>query len=97
MNTQPSRLPASSTMSLKGSSPLAWGGVLGAAALLGLIAHHARMGAVSPRIANPDVTEALRPVPFLLGWQDRWLVLHEWGTVVAMIAVVDACVRVWRR
>ena len=50
-------------------------------AVLGLIAWHARMGAVSPRIANPEVTGVPRPVEFLFGWP-HWLVLHQVGTVV---------------
>jgi hypothetical protein len=74
-----------------------WVWLLVSVVLLGLIAYHARMGAVSPRIANPAVTGAPRPVPFLLDWGDKWLVLHEWGTVVVMLLIVVACVRAWRR
>ena len=51
-----------------------------ASRILGLIAYHARMGAVSPRIANPDVTGAPRPVEFLFGWaSDRWLAASRVG------------------
>src|SRR4030095_16647899 len=39
-----------------------------AAVVLVVIAYNARMGAVSPRIANPEVTGIPRPVEFLLGW-----------------------------
>jgi hypothetical protein len=65
-------------------------------ALLGAIAYHARMGAVSPRIASPEVTGVPRPVEFLFGWSG-WLALHQIGTVVMMSILVAACVRAWRR
>jgi uncharacterized protein DUF5135 len=74
-----------------------WAWTCGGLVTLGLIAHHARMGAVSPRIANPDVAGVPRPVEFAFGWGDRWLLLHEWGTVVAMLVIVVACARAWRR
>src|SRR6185436_19024568 len=70
-------------------------GVLVAAAIAA-IAYHARTGAVSPRIANPEVTGVPRPVEFLFGWP-HWLVLHQVGTVVMMLALVVACVWAWRR
>ena len=41
--------------------------------LLVLIAVNARVGAVSPRIRNPEVTGAPRPVEPLFGYQ-HWLV-----------------------
>ena len=64
--------------------------------VLGLVAWHARMGAVSPRIANPEVTGVPRPVEFLFGWP-HWLVLHQVGTVVMMFTLVVLFVRAWRR
>jgi hypothetical protein len=67
-----------------------------ALAVLGAIAYHARMGAVSPRIANPEVTGVPRPVEFLFGW-DGWIALHQVGTVVMMLVLVAVCVRAWRR
>ena len=57
--------------------------------MLAVIAYNARMGAVSPRIANPEVTGVPRPVEFLFGWP-HWLVLHQVGTVVMMLALVAA-------
>ena len=54
------------------------------------------MGAVSPRIANPEVTGVPRPVEFLFGWP-HWLVLHQVGTVVMMLALVAAFAWAWRR
>jgi len=72
---------------------LAW---LVAATLLALIAWHARMGAVSPRIANPEVTGVPRPVEFLFGWP-HWLVLHQVGTVVMMLLMIGIFVWRWRR
>ena len=65
-------------------------------AVLGAVAWHARTGAVSPRIANPEVTGVPRPVEFLFGW-DGWLALHQIGTVVMMVLLVAACLRMWRR
>src|SRR5271166_3927007 len=67
-----------------------------ALAVLGAIAYHARMGAASPRIANPEVTGVPRPVEFLFGW-DGWIALHQVGTVVMMLVLVAVCVRAWRR
>ena len=66
------------------------------AAVLTAVAYHARTGAVSPRIANPEVTGVPRPVEFLFGWP-HWLVLHQVGTVLMMVALVVACVWAWRR
>jgi hypothetical protein len=76
---------------------MTWAWVLVSLAIIGVIAHYARMGAVSPRIANPDATGVPRPVEFLFGWGDRWLVVHQYGTIVGMIALAAACVRAWRR
>jgi hypothetical protein len=54
------------------------------------------MGAVSPRIANPEVTGVPRPVEFLFGW-DGWIALHQIGTVVMMLLLVAAFAWAWRR
>ncbi|HTY16686.1 MAG TPA: spirocyclase AveC family protein [Myxococcota bacterium] len=67
-----------------------------AVAVIGFVAHHARMGAVSPRIANPEVTGVPRPVEFLRAPVD-WLTIHQVGTVIMMSILVVACVRAWRR
>jgi hypothetical protein len=72
-----------------------WVWILVGLTLLGLVAYNARMGAVSPRIANPEVTGVPRPVEFLFGWP-HWLALHQYGTIVMMLALVRACVRKWR-
>ncbi len=64
--------------------------------VLSAIAYHARMGAVSPRIANPEVTGVPRPVEFLFGWE-HWLVLHQVGTVVMMFLLVAVFVWAWIR
>jgi hypothetical protein len=64
--------------------------------LLALIAAHARMGAVSPRIKNPDVTGVPRPVPFLFGYE-HWLGLFQIFTIVAMLALITTYVVAWRR
>jgi len=65
-------------------------------AVFAVIAYNARTGAVSPRIANPDVVSVPRPVEFLFGWTG-WLVLHQVGTVVMMLLLVAVWVRAWRR
>src|SRR5262245_60527538 len=67
--------------------------------VLGVIAYNARTGAVSPRIANPEVTGVPpRPVGFLSGRGDtEWLVRHQVGTVVMMLLLIAVCVRAWRR
>jgi hypothetical protein len=63
---------------------------------LAAIAYYARRGAVSPRIANPEVMGVPRPVEFLFGWS-HWLVLHQVGTIVMMLSLVAVCVWAWRR
>ena len=77
-------------------SPLAVVWALLVLTVIALVAWHARMGAVSPRIANPEVTGVPRPVEFLFGWP-HWLVLHQIGTVVMMLTLVVLFVRAWRR
>ena len=49
------------------SSWASWAWLLLVLTILGLIAYHARTGAVSPRIANPEVTGVPRPVDFRYG------------------------------
>ena len=78
-----------------GNPAMAWAGWLFSFAIIGVIAYHARMGAVSPRIANPEVTGVPRPVEFLFGID--WLPMLEAGTVVAMILLVGGCALAWRR
>src|SRR3546814_3116172 len=78
----------------KGSG-LAWLGWLVSAAIVGVVAYFARRGAVSPRIANPEVTGVPRPVEFLFGID--WIPIHEFFTVVAVVALLVFCVIAWRR
>jgi hypothetical protein len=63
---------------------------------LGLIAYNARMGAVSPRIANPEVTGAPRPVDFAFG-NDFPIYEMQWGTLGMMLVLIAVCVWAWRR
>ena len=67
-----------------------------AVVLLVLIAVNARMGAVSPRIRNPDVEGAPRPVEPLFGYE-HWLGLFQIFTIVSMSMVIAAYVFAWRR
>jgi hypothetical protein len=99
MSAQQTHLPAPAAAASQRASWTAWLGLLALVVLLGLIAYHAREGAVSPRIANPDVAGVPpRPVEFLFGWSDAtWLKIHEGGTIFMMIALVAVCVRKWRR
>ena len=65
-------------------------------AVLGAIAYHARMGAVSPRIANPEVTGVPRPVEFRYG-NDFPVYQMQWGTVGMVLVLIAVCVRAWIR
>jgi len=99
MNTEHTHFPASGTASLQKQPSIApWVWLFLGLSTIGLIAYYARMGAVSARVANPEVTGVLRPVEFLFGWSDAvWLKIHEWGTVAVMLIIIGACVRAWRR
>src|SRR5262245_8363765 len=96
MATRDSTWAPASTATSRRPSPMTWVWLLVILTLVGLIAYHARMGAVSPRIANPEVSGVPRPVEFLFGWP-HWLALHQYGTVVMMLFLLGACVRKWRR
>jgi hypothetical protein len=70
--------------------------VLASISILVVIAYHARMGAVSLRIANPEVTGAPRPVEALWG-VTRWVDVFQIWTVVMMLMIAAAFVWGWRR
>jgi hypothetical protein len=70
--------------------------IVAALVLLGLIAYHARRGAVSPRIRNPEVTGAPRPVDFLFGFT-HWIDLWQIFTIFTVPALIIACIIAWRR
>jgi hypothetical protein len=73
-----------------------WGAIV--LVLMGFIAHHAQMGTLSPRVANPDVIGAPRPVEYLFGLGDSfWITFNEWGTVALMVTLFVMCVVGWRR
>src|SRR3954469_4814497 len=72
----------------------AW--IVVAVVLLALIAVNARMGAVSPRIRNPEVTGAPRPVEPLFGY-DHWLGLFQIFTIITMCIIITVYVVAWRR
>ena len=96
MTSQQTHLSDARAAQSQKRSLLAAIGILLAGAVLAAVAYHARSGAVSPRIANPEVTGVPRPVEFLLGWP-HWLVLHQVGTVVMMLALAGVFVWAWRR
>jgi len=68
-------------------------------AALGAIAYNARTGAVSPRIANPGVTGAPRPVEFMLQGKTsaEWIQVHQVGCAIMMLLLAAAFVWQWRR
>jgi magnesium-transporting ATPase (P-type) len=79
----------------KGSPwPALW--VLLAVAVLALIAHHARTGAVSDRIRNPEVSGAPRPVEPLFGYS-HWVAVLQIFTIVAVACIIAVLIVAWRR
>ncbi len=90
------RAPARSTAAAPRRSLLTAVWVLLVLGILGLIAYHARMGAVSPRIANPEVTGVPRPVDFRWG-SDFPIQEMQWGTVGMMLILIAVCARAWIR
>lgn len=98
MRMQYSNLPAQGVILARPRSILPWVWLAVSLSVIGVIAYFARMGAVSPRVADPDAAGIPRPVEFLFGWSDAfWLKIHEWGTVIGMIWLFFGCLRVWRR
>ena len=59
-------------------------------------AHNARRGASDPRITNPAVQGAPRPVTPLFGWT-HWITFLQISTVVALVLIVVTFVVLWRR
>ena len=78
------------TASSSKSSAVTWIWSLVCLTLLGLIAYIARMGAVSPRIANPEVSGVPRPVEFLFGF-DYWLQVHQLVCLITMLIIIRVC------
>ena len=96
MATRPTHLSTAGAAIPVKRSPLAALWLLPCFVVLGLIAWHARTGAVSPRIANPGVTGAPRPVDFRFG-NDFPIHEMQWGTVGMMIVLIGTCAWAWRR
>ncbi|AHH17775.1 hypothetical protein NONO_c29880 [Nocardia nova SH22a] len=99
--TDPAPAPLWETSSGDGPGPRRWNwrvalGTIGVLALVAVIASFAGRGANDPRIANPEVSGAPRPVPPLFGW-DHWVLVNEIGTVVMMAVLVTVVVVMWRR
>lgn len=85
----------SSIASPERGSPVGWMLSVAALAIVAVVAWFARMGAVSPRVANPEVVGVPRPVEFLLGYD--WVAVCEFFTILTMVAIILACVIAWRR
>jgi Spirocyclase AveC-like len=60
------------------------------------VAHNARYGAVDPRIANPAVQGAPRPVAPLFGWT-HWIAFWQVWTIVMVVAFVVVGAVMWSR
>jgi hypothetical protein len=96
MTTDGIRLPRARAAAPRKASLATRLWLLAGLALVGLIAYNARMGAVSPRIANPEVTGAPRPVEFAFG-NDFPVQEMQWGTVGMMVLIIAVCWRAWIR
>ena len=96
MATPGSTFSTEITAASRRPSQSAWVWLFVIVTLVGLIACHARMGAVSPRIANLEVTGVPRPVEFAFG-NDFPVYEMQWGTVGMMVLIVAVCVRAWLR
>lgn len=70
--------------------------VLTAVTVIALVAYHARRGAVSDRIRNPEVEGAPRPVDPLFGF-DHWVTVLQIFTIFAVVAITVVLVIAWRR
>ncbi|WP_369829670.1 spirocyclase AveC family protein [Mycobacterium sp. E2479] len=81
---------------VRGRRQVAWCAL--AVAVVALVAIHARTGAVSERIRNPDLKGAPRPVSYLFGLSgSMWLTILQIATVVAVVALLAVSIVVWRR
>jgi hypothetical protein len=91
------RSPATTTSQRSTGSGIAWG-LAGCALAIVLIyvGHNARRGAVDPRIKNPAVHGAPRPVRPLFGWT-HWLGVLQIGTIIALALIVVLFAVLWRR
>jgi hypothetical protein len=67
------------------------------ALLLGLIAYHARYGAVSPRIRNPDDRGGPHPLSDPLFGYGHWIVTIEIFSYLALVSIIALVVVLWRR
>lgn len=67
-------------------------------AIAAFFTYHARVGAVSARIRNPDVVGAPRSVEYLFGLSGAaWTTIAQVGTLVAMSGAVVVFMIAWRR
>jgi hypothetical protein len=96
MTTEQTTPSGTVTAAPKKRSPMTAVWVVVAVAVLGVIAHYARRGAVSDRIRNPDITGAPRPVHFPLASAHVLGVLQIF-TIVSVVAIIVTFVVAWRR
>src|SRR5262245_41123898 len=96
MATAQTHPPAGRATVAPKASWTSWAWLLLVLTILGLIAYHARMGAVSARIANRGVTGAPRPVDFRWG-NDFPIQDMQWGCLGMMVLISAVCVRAWIR
>ncbi|TDH57002.1 spirocyclase, AveC family [Mycobacterium eburneum] len=87
---------ATSVDTPKRGSPWAGLGIVAALAVGFAFAYCARVGAVSDRIRNPEVSGAPRPVAPLFGFQ-HWLGVLQAFTIVTMVIIIAVYVVAWRR
>jgi hypothetical protein len=78
-------------------SPWLTVGTVAALVVLGLVVHHARYGAVSPRVRNPNDTGARHRLTDPLFGYDHWIVAIEIFSYLALISIFVLVVVLWRR
>jgi hypothetical protein len=95
--TDAARAPSPNPAPSAGRGALGWALLgCGVVAVVVVVAHNARHGAVASRIKNAAVHGAPRPVAPPLGWA-HWIDLAQIGTIVMVAVFGVAFVVMWRR
>lgn len=101
MTTETPKADAAPTAAVEPPKRSWLGPTISVAALLAIAVFfgvNTRKGPGSPRIANPDVEGAPRPVEVLFGWStSTWVVILETFTVITMAVIIILWVVHWRR